>query len=48
MIRVLFLLAMFVSPMLAAEVPDPVPEAKAELPLFIIHFTRPFYNGCLP
>ncbi len=35
MIRVLFLLAMLVSPILAAK----VPEAKAELPLFIVHFT---------
>jgi hypothetical protein len=30
---------MLVSPILAAEVPDTVPEAKAELPLFIVHFT---------
>ena len=38
MIRVLFLLGMLASPMLAAEVPNK-PEAKAELPLFIVHFT---------
>jgi hypothetical protein len=42
MIRVLFLLAVFASPMFAAEVHEEKaksPAAKAELPLFIIHFT---------
>jgi uncharacterized protein YciI len=35
MIRVMFLLAVLASPILAEE----VPEAKAELPMFIVHFT---------
>ncbi|MDP9190175.1 MAG: hypothetical protein M3P06_00540 [Acidobacteriota bacterium] len=39
MVRVMFLLAMLVAPILAAEVPIAVPEAEAKLPLFIVHFT---------
>ena len=42
MIRVLVLMAVLASPMLAAEVQEEkakAPEAKAELPLFIVHFT---------
>lgn len=39
MVRVMFLLAMLVAPILAAEVPNAVPEAEAKLPLFIVHFT---------
>ena len=40
MIRVLFLLAMLASSIPAAEAQEAkAPEAKAELPLFIVHFT---------
>lgn len=40
MIRVLFLLAMLASPIPAVEAQEAkAPEAKPELPLFIVHFT---------
>lgn len=40
MIRVLFLLAALALPILATEAQEAkAPEAKAELPLFIVHFT---------
>ena len=40
MIRILFLLAMLASSIPAAEAQEAkAPEAKAELPLFIVHFT---------